>query len=123
MGRLTRSRLVIAAAAAPAVRVVLANLLMLAAAAVGAHPFWRTSDFSLAEAAAQRDAGEVARLLEDGADPNAAYPVRPGLLDNDELLHITAVEAARRARRGEIVRILLDAGAADLPPEPADGER
>ena len=44
------------------------------------HPFWPYLTPNLSEAAATHDAGEVARLLASGQDPNAAYVVRGGLL-------------------------------------------
>lgn len=74
------------------------------------NPFWRWEPLNLGEAAALRDGGEVARLLEDGADPNATYRIRPGFI-HDDARQMTPLEAARAARRDEIVQILLDGGA------------
>ena len=71
---------------------------------------------SLAEAAALRDAGDVARQLAAGADPNAVFPVRGGVLDALPM-RVTPLEAAVEARRAEIVSLLLARGA-----KPADIE-
>jgi hypothetical protein len=58
---------------------------LLVSSAVGRPAFWTTNPMTLSEAAAYRDGGEVARQLEAGADPNAAY-------------HAPAVRVYRSAR-------------------------
>jgi hypothetical protein len=82
---------------------------IIATAVAAASPlFWKGGSLTLSEAAALRDAGEVARQIASGADPNAAYPLRPGVLAASSL---TPLEAAVGSRRAEIVDVLLTHGA------------
>ena len=82
---------------------------MIATAVAAASPlFWKGGSLTLSEAAALRDAGEVARQIASGADPNVAYPLRPGVLAASTL---TPLEAAVGSRRAEIVDLLLMHGA------------
>ena len=101
-------------AAAPIVLLALVCVVWLAMASAGAHPFWRTEALTLAEAAALRDAGEVARLAAAGHDVNRAYRVRAGFL-RSETVRLTPLEAARLADRPEIAALLRDLGARDAP--------
>lgn len=94
----------------PAALLALARVAFLMLAAWGAHPFWTWEPLNLAEAAALRDRGEVARLLAEGSDPNATYRVRRGFV-RDHAMRMTPMAAAVATRRDEIVQILLDAGA------------
>jgi hypothetical protein len=98
----------------PAALLAAARIVFLVLAAWDIHPFWMSEPLNLAEAAALRDRGEVARLLVEGADPNGTYRVRRGFL-RSYAMEATPIQAAIAARRDEIVQILLDAGA--TPPE------
>jgi hypothetical protein len=65
------SRRLLLVAMMPAALLALARVVFLVLAAFGVHPFWLNEPLNLAEAAALRDRGEVARLLAEGQDPNA----------------------------------------------------
>ena len=80
------------------------------------HPFWRWEPLNLAEAAALRDSGEVARLLAEGENPNGVYRVRGGVVRNSPM-EMTPMAAALAARRDEIVQLLLDGGARPQTPD------
>jgi hypothetical protein len=71
--------------------------------------FWHGGPLNLAEAAALRDQGEVARLIETGTDPNTEYALRSNVLS---VSRATPLEAAVLARRAEIVQLLMHEGAA-----------
>jgi hypothetical protein len=94
---------------APVVLLAIAFALTLTLSVNGANPIWRTEPLNLAEAAALRDRGEVARLLAAGADARASRPVRGGFLYKDQTT-LTPAEAAVLADRPEILQLLLDYG-------------
>lgn len=94
----------------PAALLAIARVVFLILAVWDVHPFWWWRPLNLAEAAALRDRGEVARLLAEGRDPNATYLVRRGFI-RDYAMRLTPIEAAEATRRDEVVQLLLDAGA------------
>jgi len=100
----------------PPALLALTRVIFLVLALNDVHPFWLREPLNLAEAAALRDRGEVARLLARGDDPNATYRVRRGFV-RDYPIQMTPMAAAMAARRDEIAQILLDAGAKPLAPE------
>jgi hypothetical protein len=100
----------------PPALLALTRVVFLVLAVWGVHPFWLYEPLNLAEAAALRDRGEVARLLAAGKDPNATYRVRRGFV-RDYPVAMTPMAAAMATRRDEIAQILLDAGAKPLAPE------
>jgi hypothetical protein len=99
----------------PAALLTVARAAFLVLSVWGLHPFWLWEPLNLAEAAALRDRGEVARLLAEGQDPNAVYRVRRRVV-RDYAMQLTPIEAARATRREEIVQLLVDAGARLEPP-------
>ena len=103
------------AAMIPPALLAVARVVFLVLAVWDVHPFWWWEPLNLAEAAALRDRGEVARLLAQGDDPNATYRVRRGFV-RDYPMQMTPIAAAIAARRDEIVQLLLDGGA--KPPSP-----
>ena len=104
------------AAMIPPAMLAVARVVFLVLAVWDVHPFWLTEPLNLAEAAALRDRGEVARLLAEGQDPNATYRVRRGMV-RDYQVQMTPMAAAIAARRDEIVQILLDGGAKPHSPD------
>ena len=95
---------------APAFAFVLVSAGILVLGAFGAHPFWRTEQVSLSEAAGSRDDAQALRLIMAGSDPNARYAVRRDFIDTREH-QITPLEAAVRVMRPPTVELLLFAGA------------
>ena len=104
----TRPALLMACALPALAAVGVSAVIVVSAAAEGAPPFWHGGPLTLSEAAALRDQGEVSRLTASGADPNAVYELRPGVLAASSL---TPLEAAVGARRAEMVELLMLRGA------------
>jgi hypothetical protein len=105
---LSRPALLIACALPSVVAVAVSAVIVGAAVIGGSPPFWRGGTLTLSEAAALRDQGEVTRLTLSGTDPNAVYPLRPGVIAAGAL---TPLEAAVGARRAEMVELLMLRGA------------
>ncbi len=99
------------AVAIPGCLLAVASLVALMLAAFGEYPMWPHEDVNLAEAAGVREEAEVARLIERGQDPNASYPVRPGLLF-ERPAKLTPLEAAVINDDPAIVALLFANGAA-----------
>jgi hypothetical protein len=72
---------------------------------------WPPDDVTLAEAVATRNNAEALRLIQRGADPNRAGPVREGLLTSGYDVIVLPVEAAVAAQRADSLRMLLANGA------------
>src|SRR5688500_4931932 len=81
------------AVALPGCLLAAATVVALTLAAFGEHPMWPHEDVNLAEAAGVREEAEVVRLIEQGQNPNASYPVRSGLLF-ERPARLTPLEAA-----------------------------
>lgn len=96
------------AAAAPVAAIAFCAATLATASAGHTPAFWSGGTLTLAEAAALRDQGEVARLIEAGADPDREYALRPDILATTRA---TPLEAAVAARRPEIVQLLMREGA------------
>ena len=107
---MTRSDCAVVLVSAPVVALAVGWLAMLALASNGVHPIWDLQPRNLAEAAAFRDGGAIVRRVWSGDDPSAPGEVRPGFISRMPVT-LTPIEAAVQARRSEIVRLLLDAGA------------
>ena len=97
-------------ACVPAALLAMARVAFLILSIWDLNPFWLRERLNLAEAAALRDRGEVARLLADGHDPNATYLVRRGFI-RDYAMRLTPIQAAEATNREEVIQLLLDAGA------------
>jgi len=110
VGRLTRRRVLFFAAAAAPMLVAAAQLAEVALASAGRHPLWQLAPLNIAEAAALNDAATVVRLIESGADVNAVYPIRRGVL-RGRTMQLTPLAAAREAGETDIEALLLEAGA------------
>src|SRR5688500_11275864 len=118
IGTSKSSNVVLAAAAAAPVVLGAFGLLL----ALGVPPvvrwFWPESTTNVAEAAALGEAARVRALVTRGAALDVPLPVRAGLLDSDEALTITPLEAAvRRKSEDSLVPVLLDLGARPSPQE------
>jgi hypothetical protein len=99
------------AAAVPGLFLAALSVVAMTMAAFGGHPMWPHEALTLAEAAGARDESEVTRLIEQGQDPNARYPVRAGLV-LERAARLTPLEAAVMNDDPAIARHLLARGAA-----------
>ena len=76
---------------------------------------WPHDEINLAEAAGVSEEAEVVRLIEQGQDPNARYPVRAGLLF-ERAVTVTPLEAAVLNDDPAIAAQLFARGLAVEPP-------
>jgi hypothetical protein len=82
----------------------------LVSAAFGENPIWRDDELTLSEAIAAGADADLVRLLGMGADVNATYDVRPGLL-GERPARVTPLEAAVLVGSVDIADRLLARGA------------
>jgi len=109
MGRLTPSEWIVVLMTAPVAALAIVWLLVLGIARLENHPLWGVDPRNVAEAAAFRDGAAIVRRVSRGEDPSAPGEVRAGFISREPVT-VTPVEAAARASREEIVRLLLDLG-------------
>ena len=98
------------AVALPAGAWVVFCVVWLLLAALGVPTIFDGRTMTLTEASAVASYADAARLLEEGADPNARARLRAGLVRNEELT-MTPLEAATGAVRTGPVQMLVDHGA------------
>jgi hypothetical protein len=110
MGRVSRTDTAIVLVSLPVVVLAIGWLAALVMAAGGQHPIWTVEPRNPAEAAAFRDGGTLVRAVWAGEDLNVAGEVQPDII-SARTLTITPLEAAVRAGRSEVVRLLFDIGA------------
>lgn len=107
---MTRTDTAVLLVSLPVVVLAAGWLTVLAWASAGEHLVWTVEPRNLAEAVAFRDGGAVVRGIWAGEDVNAAGEIRSDII-SARTLTITPLEAAVRAGRSEMVRLLLDLGA------------
>lgn len=98
----------------PGLLLVAVTAAMLAGLPFGVDPLWFVEPVTLSEAAALHDNGEVVRLIELGADVNAASDIRPEILTGAAFV-MTPLEAAVAAERADMVVLLFEQGARTGP--------
>jgi hypothetical protein len=106
----SRANWMLAAVAFPAAGWVVVSLVWLVTAALGIPRAFDSRTLTLTEASAVASHADAARLLRNGADPNAASRLRAGLVMNGETT-MTPLEAATGAIRSGPVQMLVDRGA------------
>ena len=105
-----RPNWMLAAVALPAAGWVGVSLVWLVTAALGMPRAFDSRTLTLTEASAIASHADAARLLDGGADPNAVWRLRAGLVMNGEAA-MTPLEAATGAIRSGPVEMLVDRGA------------
>jgi hypothetical protein len=68
------------ALAAPGILLAVMSAGALTLAPLGRHPLWPQQQTNLAETAGVRDEAEAINLIRQGHDPNARYPLQPGVI-------------------------------------------
>lgn len=106
------------AVAGPALLWIFAGAVLLAATMFGYRALAAPRDLTMSEAAVLRDEAELLRQMKHGSSPDAAYPIRRGMLSEQDYI-LTPLEAGIAARHAEVVQLLVDNGAkltgANLP--------
>jgi hypothetical protein len=105
-----RSSVVVLCVAVPPLLLAVSIAGVLALAAIGVHPLWRSVELTTAEAAALADDAAFVRRVLAGADPNAPAPVRTGTIGSAEQT-LTPLEAAILSREVRTVKTVLKYGA------------
>lgn len=106
------------ALALPALAWIAVGTVVLVATLFGYRALAAPPDLTMSEAAVLRDEAELLRQMRHGVAPDAAYPIRRGMLSEQDYI-MTPLEAAIAARHAEVVQLLVDNGAtltdANLP--------
>jgi hypothetical protein len=98
------------ALAVPGCLVGVATAIGLVMTVFGQSPMWPHQPVNLAEAAGVYDEAAMVRLIEDGMDPDARYPIRPGLIFGYQM-NLTPLEAAVANDDPAMVTRLVEKGA------------
>lgn len=96
---------------APPLMAVILTAVISAGGALSVGPLAPDPPRNLAEAVALSDAATAAWLLQTGADPNAVYQIRPGLLDGELPLRLRPLAAAAYTADDAVVRVAQRYGA------------
>ena len=96
---------------APPLMAVLLMAVISTGGALSVGPLAPDPPRNLAEAIALSDAATAAWLLQTGADPNAVYRIRPGLLSGDVDMQVRPLAAAAYTADDVMVRVAQRYGA------------
>jgi hypothetical protein len=110
VGRTTRGTALALILAVPGLVQIGHAASVLALGTTGINVLWRVETVNLSEAIFRRDLAEAARLIEQGADLNAALPIRRGWLADLDVM-LTPIEAAVVGDRPNAFDLLLARGA------------
>jgi hypothetical protein len=109
-----RRRALAAVALAPLVALALGHTALLAYRAAGYDP-WYEPEANVPEAIATRNFGEVVRMIEAGASPDRAAPVRGDFLGRRTDMVLTPLEAAVVVGLPEMFTLAQEYGARPTP--------
>lgn len=113
-----RTRVVPIVVGLPLAAALAVTVAMSAGGALRVRGFAPNYPRNLAEALALSDAATAVRLLRGGADANAIYDVRPGMLNSELDLRVRPLAAAAYTLDDAMVQLAQQHGAR-LPPEDA----
>jgi hypothetical protein len=102
---------------APLAAALLLMVVLSASGALAVGPFAPDQPRNLGEAIVLSDSGTAVWLLANGADPNAVYEIRPGLLSSDLDRHVHPLAAAAYTLDDQMVRVTQRFGARLAPDE------